>query len=200
MSLADQLDRTFPDLALIRQQALRRGVSDFWAYVGERNPLHKEIEALPNHPTLPIERHGNLAAHKRAIGAMVRAVVPTYAREWGIELDLDHFLVAAFTHDAAKVVEFVQGEDGLVATPGFNHAVEGGRIALAVGLPGEIAHMIAAHMYVGPMLVPRTRAAQIFSFLDPLCLPVFPEHGKSSVQRHLEANGWTAPEPPADAP
>ena len=198
--LADQVERSFPDIAAIRDPRLRELVVEQWRFVGSRNAAHTDIEAIPLHPTFPIERHGNLASHIRAMATVARTLVPLYAREWRIELELDHFLVAAFTHDAAKVIEFVERDGELVATPGFDHAIEGGRIALAVGLPREIAHMIAAHMYVGRLVLPRTRAAQIFQFLDPLCLPIFPEQGKSSVQRHLEANGWTPPPEPADVP
>jgi hypothetical protein len=50
------------------------------------------------------------------------------------------------------------------------------------------------------MRLPRTAAAQIFQYLDPLCLPVFPEHGKSSVERHLDANKWSVAAPPDDVP
>jgi len=198
--LEDQLDRAFPDLAEIRDKRLRGLVGELWRSVSERNPVHTDIERIPTHPLFPIERHGSLANHIRGQMAVSKTLVPTYMREWRIELSLDHFLATAAIHDAAKVIEFVEQDGKLVATPGFDHALVAGRLARDLGFPPEIAHMVAVHTYVGPMRLPRSRAAQLFQYLDPLCLPVFPEHGKSSVERHLEANHWSVAAPPDDVP
>jgi hypothetical protein len=53
--------------------------------------------------------------------------------------------------------------------------------------------MVEAHSFAGPLVVPRTREAQLFHFLDPICLNVFPDQGPGAVDRHLAANGWTDP-------
>lgn len=198
--LVDQLDTAFPDLAKIRDQGLRKAVRDQWRYVGECNPGHTDIELIPVHPALPIATHGNLVSHIRAQMAISQTLVPTFAKEWKIQFDLDHFLACALVHDSAKVIEFVQQDGTLVATPGFDHAYEGAKIALSVGFPREVAHMIAVHTYLGVKRLPRTAAAQIFQFLDPICVPVFPEQGKSAVERHLEANKWAVQPPPDDLP
>ncbi|MGH6943162.1 MAG: hypothetical protein ACREH6_02935 [Geminicoccaceae bacterium] len=198
--LEKQLDRAFPDLGKIRDEKLRGLVVDLWRTVSERNPLHTDIERIPTHPAFPIEKHGSLANHIRGQMTIAQTLVPTYKREWGMDLSLDHFIACAAVHDAAKVVEFVEQDGKLVATPGFDHALYAGRLARDLGFPAELAHMIAVHTYVGPMRLPRTGAAQIFQFMDPLCLPVFPEQGKSAVERHLEANKWSLAAPPEDVP
>ncbi|MGH2379277.1 MAG: hypothetical protein ACRDGT_12490 [Candidatus Limnocylindria bacterium] len=198
--LEDQLDRCFPDLALIGDGRLRGLVGELWRTVSERNPLHTDIERIPVHPTLQVERHGSLGAHIRGQMAISKALVPTYQREWRIDLSLDHFLACAAVHDAAKVVEFVEQDGKLVATPGFDHALYAGRLARDLGFPPEVSHMVAVHTYLGPLRLPRMRAAQLFQFMDPLCLPVFPEDGKSAVERHLEANKWSVAAPPDDVP
>ncbi len=197
--LADQLERVFPDLAEVRDARLRDLAKAQWRLVAERgDPVHTDIERIPVHPTLPVERYGGLAAHVRAQMALSRTIVATYAREWGVALDLDHFLVCAAVHDSAKVIEFVARDGALVATPGYDHALEGARIAREVGLPEEIVHMVAVHTYLGRKRLPRTAAAQLFQFLDPICLAVFPGAGKGAVERHLDANGWTAAPLPED--
>jgi hypothetical protein len=198
--LGDQLERTFPDMAKIRSEGLRQAVRDQWRYVGERNPDHTDIEAIPVHPSLPIATYGNLVSHVRAQMAISQVLVPTYAKEWKVDLDLDHFLACALVHDSAKVIEFTFQDGKLVATPGFDHAYEGAKIALTVGFPREVAHMVAVHTYLGVKRLPRTGAAQLFQFLDPICVPVFPEQGKSAVERHLEANKWSVQPAPADMP
>jgi hypothetical protein len=124
---------------------------------------------------------------------VVDVLVPVYAKTWRVELDRDAFLAAAYIHDAAKVIEFVRTDGELTALPGFNHALEAGRIIRDLGGPEDLAHMVECHSFAGPLVMPRTRAAQLFLFLDPLCLAVFPEQGKGAVERHLEANGWRDP-------
>ena len=59
-------------------------MTDVWEWVGSENPLHRDPEAIPLHPTLPIARHGTLAAHVRAMGRVSKALVPTYAEAWGL--------------------------------------------------------------------------------------------------------------------
>lgn len=191
--LTASVERAFPGVAKIRDEQLRRLVRELWSYVSSRNPRWRDIDAIPLHPTMPVERHGNLVAHVRAMVRTAEALVPTYAEIWKIALDLDTFRAAAYVHDAAKVIEFVERDGELVPTPGFNHALECGKIVRELGGDEPLAHMVEAHSFAGPLLVPRTREAQLFLFLDVICLPVFPEQGPSAVERHLRANGWTVP-------
>ena len=194
MLVAAQIEKAFPGIASIEQDRLRKLVLDFWQYVADMNPRWSDVEAVPLSPALPIETYGNLANHIRAMARLAEALVPTYASVWGIPLSVDDFLTAAYVHDGAKVIEFVRKDGELSAIPGFNHALEAGRIVRDLGGPEEIAHMVDCHSFAGPLTVPRTRAAQLFLFLDPLCLPVFPEQGKGAVERHLDANGWRDPQ------
>jgi hypothetical protein len=194
MLTASAVERAFPRIADLRDERLRRLVMDLWAYVSERNPRWSDIASLPLQPALPIKTYGNLAAHIRAMVRTAESLVPTYAEAWGIRLDLDTFRAAAYIHDAAKVIEFVERDGALVPTPGFNHAIECGKIVRELDGPETIAHMVEAHSFAGPLVVPRTREAQLFLFLDVICLPVFPEQGPSAVERHLKANGWDAPD------
>lgn len=157
MLAATTVEASFPRVAAIGDARLRRLVVEVWEHVSSRNPIHRDLEAIPLHPTLPIARHGSLAAHVRAMARLTDALVPAYAAEWGIALDLDAFRTAAYIHDAAKVIEFV------------------------------------AHTFVGPLVQPRTREAQLFLFLDVLCVPVFPEGGEGVWPRHLGANRWGSP-------
>lgn len=190
--LADRLDRSFPGISRISDGKLRELVKAQWRYVSERNPVHTDIEKIPLHPTLPFETYGGLAPHLRSMATLAETLVPVYSREWHIEMPLDHFLAAAYVHDSAKVIEFVMQDGALVGTPGFDHAVEGARIAREVGFPEAIAHMIEVHTFLGKQRLPRTKEAQLLQLLDPMCLPVFPEKGKGAVERHLDANGWKA--------
>ena len=185
--------RAFPSLDDIADPRLRRLVTDVWRYVSERNPAWTDIERLPLHPTMPIATHGNLVKHVVAMVRISEALVPIYRELWQQDLDLDTYRAASYIHDAAKVIEFTEKDGGVVGIPGYNHAVEAGRIVRELGGPEPLAHMVEAHSFAGALVVPRTRDAQLFLLLDPMCLNVFPEQGTGVVDRHLKANSWEDP-------
>ena len=187
------VQRAFPAVADIRDQRLRALVVDVWRHVFERNPAWTDIEDIPLHPTMPIAAHGNLVKHVVAMVRMSEALGPLYRELWGRDLDLDTFRAASYVHDAAKVIEFTAASGAVTATAGYNHAIEAGRIVRELGGPEPLAHMVEAHSFAGPLVVPRTRDAQLFLLLDPLCLNVFPEQGAGVIERHLKANGWDDP-------
>ncbi len=184
---------TFPAIGSIADAQLRALSVDVWRYVSDRNPQWNDIEQLPLHPSMPIAIHGNLVKHIVGMVRLFEMLVPMYAELWGQTMDLDSFRTAAYVHDAAKVIEFTERNGALEAIPGYNHAVEAGRIVRELGGPEHVAHMAEAHSFAGPLVVPRTMEAQLFLLGDPMCLNVFPEQGASAIERHLKANGWEAP-------
>lgn len=194
MLTRDHVVATFPGVYSIRDERSRELVFEVWRYVSDRNRSWSDIARVPLHPTMPIETHGNLVKHVVAMARIAERVVTMYQDLWDQDVDPDVFRTAAYVHDAAKVIEFTETPRGLVAIPGYNHAIEAGRIVREVGGPETIAHMSEAHSFTGPLVMPRTREAQLFLLLDPLCLNVFPEQGTSVMDRHLKANGWTAPD------
>lgn len=185
--------RVFPDTREIGNASLQRLVTDVWRYVSERNPAWNDIERLPLHPTMPIAKHGNLVKHVVAMVRISEALVPIYRQLWQQDLDLDTFRAASYVHDAAKVIEFTEKEGAIAAIPGYNHAIEAGRIVRELGGPEPLAHMVEAHSFAGALVAPRTRDAQLFLLLDPMCLNVFPEQGSGVIERHLKANAWEDP-------
>src|SRR5439155_11256066 len=98
--------RAFPGIKDIRDARLRKLSTDVWRYVSERNPQWTDIERIPLHPTMPIEKHGNLVKHVVAMVRVSEALVPIYRELWKQDLDLDTFRAASYVHDAAKVIEF----------------------------------------------------------------------------------------------
>ena len=184
----------FPGIGAITDKRLRQLSTDVWRYVSDRNATWSDIEKIPLHPTMPMATHGNLTKHVRAMIRLAETLAPLYRELWQQELDLDTFRTAVYVHDAAKVIEFTQTDAGLQAIAGYNHAIEAGRIVRELGGPEGLAHMVEAHSFSGPLVMPRTRDAQLFLLMDPMCLNVFPEQGGPAVfERPLKANGWDAP-------
>ena len=185
--------RAFPGIKDITDARLRKLSTDVWRYVSERNPAWTDIERIPLHPTMPIATHGNLVKHVIAMARLSEALVPIFRELWKQDLDLDTFRAAVYVHDAAKVIEFSEKDGAITGIPGYNHAIEAGRIVRELGGPEPLAHMVEAHSFSGPLVLPRTRDAQLFLLLDPMCLNVFPEQGAGVVDRHLKANGREDP-------
>jgi putative nucleotidyltransferase with HDIG domain len=185
--------RVFPGIDDIGDARLRKLSTDVWRHVSERNPAWTDIERIPLHPTMPIATHGNLVKHVVAMVRLSEALVPIYRELWKQDLDLDTFRTAVYVHDAAKVIEFSENDGAITGIPGYNHAIEAARIVRELGGPEPLAHMVEAHSFSGPLVVPRTRDAQLFLLLDPMCLNVFPEQGAGVVERHLKANGREDP-------
>ncbi|HEY3127562.1 MAG TPA: HD domain-containing protein, partial [Candidatus Limnocylindria bacterium] len=127
--------RAFPGIRDIRDARLRKLSTDVWRHASERNPEWTDIERIPLHPTMPIATHGNLVKHIVAMVRISEALAPIYRELWGQELDLDAFRAASYVHDAAKVIEFTEKDGTIVATPGYNHALEAGRIVRELGGP-----------------------------------------------------------------
>jgi hypothetical protein len=193
MLTTEHVLQIFPGIDDITDQRLRRLSLDVWRYVSDRNPSWSDIARIPLHPTLPIATHGTLVAHVVAMARLAETLAPMYRELWSQDLGLDTFRAAAYVHDAAKVIEFTDTPGALQAIAGYNHAIEAGRIVRELGGPEGIAHMCEAHSFSGPLVMPRTRDAQLFLLMDPMCLNAFPEQGPGVFERHLKANGWDAP-------
>lgn len=193
MITKDAVLGAFPGIERISDQRWRALVFDVWRHVSDRNPSWSDVARIPLHPTMPMRTHGNLVKHVDAMVRICETLVPLEHELWRQDLDLDLFRTAAYVHDAAKVIEFTERGGTIEAIAGYNHAIEAGRIVRELGGTEQLAHMCEAHSFTGPLVVPRTREAQLFLLLDPICLNVFPEQGAGVVQRHLKANGRDEP-------
>src|SRR3954464_14526284 len=133
MLKTEQVRAAFPGIDAIADARLRALSYDVWRHVSERNHSWSDVARLPLHPTMPIAKHGNLVKHVVAMVRLSEAIVPLFAELWNERIDLDLFRAACYVHDAAKVIEFTETKDGLAAIPGYNHAIEAGRIVRELG-------------------------------------------------------------------
>ncbi len=192
----EALTRSFPQLEQISDPALRAVVHDTWELAASSSTLELELEELPISPTLPIGAHGTLAMHIRAMARVGLGLLDAYRTEFGIEMATDELLTAVYVHDVAKLLEFSFVGGRLTAAGGFNHALEGARLAARCDAPASVIEMVRSHSFAGPLVMPRTREAQLFLLLDGICLRAFPEDGDDAIRRHLRSNGWRVPLPP----
>jgi hypothetical protein len=193
MVALDEVVASFPGIHDISDASRRDLVLDVWKAAADRRTLDLPLEHIPISPTLPVDQHGTLAMHIRAMADVGSAVVRAYEEHLDVAMLLDDVLTAVYVHDVAKLYEFSFRADRLVGTPGFNHALEGARLVEHCGAPPSVVEMVRSHSFAGPLIMPATREAQLFMFLDAICLRAFPEDGDDAVRRHLRSNGWEVP-------
>ncbi len=136
--------KIFPEINEINDRALRKGVIDVWLLAIKRGEW-KRIDNIPF--TLVIETRKTLIEHTRIVTRMAMAI----ARERH-DLNIDFVIAGGLAHDVGKLLEYEQrGKKFIKSNYGkrVRHPVSGYGLALEAGLPGEIAHIIAAHSVEG---------------------------------------------------
>jgi putative nucleotidyltransferase with HDIG domain len=151
-----ELVRLLPEIELIEDPGLRRKVVRVWQLALERSSF-KTVEGIPF--TLLIEGvKDTLTEHTGRVTRSADAI----ARVRG-DLKRDVVLAGAILHDVGKVLEYTPGKGGgPVGRSGvgmlLRHPITGAALAMEVGLPPEVVHVIAVHAGEGD-LVTRTPEA-----------------------------------------
>ena len=154
------IEELLPEIAKIRDAELRNGVVKAWLLAAGKGKWEK-LEDIPF--TLLTETKQTLIQHTRVVTKMAIAVAE--ARD---DLDLDILIAGALVHDVGKLLEYVR-EGGKIKKSALGklvrHPVSGYSIVLQVGLPVEIAHIVAAHSKEGEF-VQRSKEAIVINHCD----------------------------------
>jgi putative nucleotidyltransferase with HDIG domain len=154
------LETIFPQVKKIGSKKVRDGVINAWLLAIERGKWNK-IEDIPF--TLLIETERTLIQHTRTVTDMAIAVARTRQ-----DLDLDTIIAAGLVHDVGKLLEYCRrGRTIIKSSQGrrVRHPVSGYGLALEVGLPLEVAHVVAAHSKEGEKVV-RSKEAIVIHHCD----------------------------------
>ncbi|MCK4940709.1 HD domain-containing protein [candidate division WOR-3 bacterium] len=154
------IETIFPQVEKIRSKKVRDGVINAWLLAIKRGKW-KKIEDIPF--TLLIKTERTLIQHTRTVTDMVIAVARTRR-----DLDLDTVIAAGLVHDVGKLLEYCRrGRTIVKSSYGrmVRHPVSGFCLALEVGLPLEVAHIIAAHSTEGEK-VARSKEAIVIHHCD----------------------------------
>ncbi|MEW6685626.1 MAG: HD domain-containing protein [Candidatus Edwardsbacteria bacterium] len=155
--------KIFPELEEISDNGLKEGVIKIWLLAIKRGKW-KSLENIPF--TLLIPTKISLIEHTRRVTRMAMAIV----RERK-DLNLDLIIAGGLTHDVGKLLEY-ERKEGKVIKSKFGsmmrHPVSGAALALKVGLPKEVAHIIAAHSEEGEKVkrIPEAIAIHHCDFID----------------------------------
>jgi putative nucleotidyltransferase with HDIG domain len=154
------IEELLPEIAKIRDEELRNGVVKAWLLAAGKGNW-KKIEDVPF--TLLTETKQTLIHHTRIVTKMAISIA-----EVRDDLDLDILIAGALVHDVGKLLEYVR-EGGKIKKSALGklvrHPVSGYSIVLQVGMPVEIAHIVAAHSKEGEF-VQRSKEAIVINHCD----------------------------------
>jgi hypothetical protein len=170
VTLREEVERLWPELAWIANPDLRERVTRCWERAFELSPLKPEdLNAIPftllvpNCPTTFME-------HKRCVVHIARQAALAMREFMGnaLPIDLDTVIAGAIVADVGKLLEYetrdgkaVQSRRGEM----LRHPFTGVALAMECGLPDGVCHIIAAHAGEGD-LVKRTTEALIVHHAD----------------------------------
>jgi putative nucleotidyltransferase with HDIG domain len=156
----EYIKKLFPEVDEIEDASLKDLVVKVWLVAMERGGW-ETIDSIPF--TLLVPTEATLVEHTRRVTRMAMAV----ARE-RYDLDMDIVVAGGLTHDVGKLLEYEE-TGGQVMKSRFGslvrHPVSGYALSMEVGLPLEVAHIIAAHSAEGEK-VSRTPEAILINHCD----------------------------------
>lgn len=151
-----------PEIAWIKDAALRDNVTDAWAAAVASSSLSRIGDMKPsgNYDSRPL-RSGTQADHIRSVTRMAVKTAEEFAQLFpGFTVDRDILIAGSLCHDIGKVWEFDpenvsrwKATPRKVGMPSLRHPGYGIHICLTMGLPEAVAHMAAAHSGEGELLM-----------------------------------------------
>jgi putative nucleotidyltransferase with HDIG domain len=165
MSNEDQIRQTLidtlPELAEIKDEALRGQVVDAWTYSLSRSSFDSidEIPASGN-PDTPALKSGTQADHIRGVTRLAIGIADTLVDQFpDLPVNRDLLVACALCHDVGKPFEFdpknqERWRENQSATgyPAIRHTQYGTHVCLTVGLPEEVCHAAGCHSGEGELV------------------------------------------------
>ena len=136
--------KVFPQIGRIQNKEMQEGVVRAWLLAIEKGGWDR-IDDVPF--TLLTDVKTSLVEHTRAVTDMAMAVGQTRK-----DLDMDILIAGALVHDVGKLLEYERRGTAITKSKFgklIRHPVSGYGLVLEVGLPAEIAHIVAAHSKEG---------------------------------------------------
>jgi hypothetical protein len=162
--------KLWPELDWIQNGELREKTARVWEIALERSVLDaNDLETIPftlKTPDCPV----SFMAHKRTVVWMARDCGEHMIKglKGALPIDMDVLVSGAILADVGKLLEY-ELKDGkaVVGTYGkaLRHPFSGVGMAMEVGLPPEVCHIVAAHAGEGNM-VERSVEAYIVHHCD----------------------------------
>ncbi len=176
------LGTIFPEFGGIRNAELRRAVDALWQRLWQESAFER-LEDVPvsskiDRPHLP---------HAQAVVRLAGRAADVAAEVHRLPLDRDVLIAAAIAQDAGKLVEYApDGESRPKRTPlgtQLQHSVYAAHVALELGMPLEVVHIMLAHS-PSTSLEPKSRECAVLFWIDQLDLSLLGEETWSRRLTH----------------
>jgi len=151
-----------PEIAWIKDEALRAKVVEAWAYALAESSFER-ISSLPpeGNPGMFLMKRGTQADHLRGVTRIAASIADEFLGAYPeADIDRDTVIAGGLVHDVGKPWEFDPvrrakwtADPSRTGLPSLRHPVYGIHVCAAVGLPEEIMHIVLAHSYEGDFLV-----------------------------------------------
>ena len=161
------LTKRLPLINKISDGNLRGLVIEVWARLWRESP-YGDIREAPNYLS-EINGDESLIRHTNAVAKMSEAVAREFQQAYGISLNYDILLAGAILHDVDKLVLYERQGDSVQLTElgrKVSHGEYGALVAEQVGVPQEVANIIASH---SPTIKRETLPATIEAVLVASC-------------------------------
>jgi putative nucleotidyltransferase with HDIG domain len=141
-----------PELEWIEDDELRSGVERAWEEAFVLGGWDEsDLDGIPF--TLLVEgAEIDLFRHTRIVTHLCRRIAGPLKEMQGLEINDDHLIAGALLHDVGKLLEYGKsGGSVSVARSGrlLRHPLSGMGLAMKLGLPEEVCHIIAVHSREG---------------------------------------------------
>ena len=141
------LKTVFPQIDLIKDQSIKRGVIDTFLKAAELGGWNT-FDGIPF--TLLISTDVTFADHTGAVTNM--AVRLGEVMKEFVPITMDHLIAGGLLHDVGKLLEYKRKGGRIVKSEYgelLRHPVSGAVVAAGAGLPPEVVHIIVAHSKEG---------------------------------------------------
>jgi putative nucleotidyltransferase with HDIG domain len=154
--MQDKILKIWPEIAWIKDEALRVKVTDAWVYAIENSVLTAEdLETIP-FSLLIKDCQVSFMNHKRTCVQLAVDIAKRMQENFGdeIRIDMDILIAGAILIDVGKLVEY-EMVDGKLGTSSagklVRHPFSGLAIADRFDLPPEVQHIIGTHSKEGDL-------------------------------------------------
>jgi putative nucleotidyltransferase with HDIG domain len=173
--LRQSVRSSLPEVEEIGDEELREKVVDAWALALAETDFESlddiPCSGVPEAPELP---HATQAHHLRATAKLAVAMGEAMEELLGpLGMDRDELLAGGLCHDLGKPYEYSpsnrarwEGDTRIAGKPAIRHPVYGVHVALTVGLPENVAHIVGAHSSLEGQFVTRSLACAVVAYAD----------------------------------
>jgi putative nucleotidyltransferase with HDIG domain len=161
------LTKELPLIAKIGDGRLKELVIEVWVRLWRESPYH-DIGQAPNYLS-EMDGDETLVRHTNAVVKMAEATAREFQQAYDITLNLDHLLAGALLHDVDKLVLYERKGDSVQLSElgrKVSHGGYGAKVAEEVGVPQNVANIIACHSPMQHEVLPATIEAVLVAASD----------------------------------